>query len=71
MPPRPRVAQHVQGQPRRLIRQAERNMLREMYNFDRHAARVCFVSIQIVLWSTVRAKNKDKSHWAEYSGWRA
>ena len=48
---RPRVTRQDSGQPRRLIRQAERNMLREMYNFNKHAARVYFLSIQIVLCS--------------------
>jgi hypothetical protein len=29
----------------------ERNMLRDRYNFDRHVAGVCFLSIKIVLCS--------------------
>jgi hypothetical protein len=64
MSPRLRVAIR---QARKLICPAERNMLREMYNFDRHAARELEYSYVFYLYKlsyVVIVKTKDKSHWA-------
>jgi hypothetical protein len=63
MPPRPIVAIR---QARKLICPAERNMLRnrDMYNFDRHAARV-LVFYLYKLSFVVIVKTKDKFHWAD------
>jgi hypothetical protein len=57
MPPRQRVAIR---QALKLICPAERNMLREMYNFNS----IGFLSLQIVLYVVI-VKTKDKSHWAD------
>jgi hypothetical protein len=61
MPPRPRVAIR---QARKLICPAERNMLREMYNFDRHAARVPVFYLYKLSYVVI-VKTKDKSNWAD------
>jgi hypothetical protein len=49
---------------RKLICPAERNMLREMYNFDRHAARVPVFYLYKLSYVVI-VKTKDKSNWAD------